>query len=148
MLECEDVILKGIKMSKLYKSYLNLKNEDKEKIYLFKSGMFYIALDKDCEKLSEIFGFKQTKLNEQVNKCGFPISRLEFYIEQLNNRNLQFEIVDGDYSKIENYSDYMNNCKIKKIIQDIKEMDLNNITFKQAYEFLESAKVEIGKIYE
>ena len=116
MLECEDVILKGIKMSKLYKSYLNLKNEDKEKIYLFKSGMFYIALDKDCEKLSEIFGFKQTKLNEQVNKCGFPISRLEFYIEQLNNRNLQFEIVDGDYSKIENYSDYMNNCKIKIII--------------------------------
>ena len=42
----------------------------------------------------------------------------------------------------------MNNSKLKKIIQEIKNIDLNNITFKQAYEFLENAKMEIGKIYE
>ena len=102
-------------MSKLHKSYINLKNKDKEKVYLFKSGMFYIALDSDCEKLSQEFGFKKTKLNEQVEKCGFPISRLEFYIEQLKKRNINFEIIDGDYSRIDNYTDYMNNSKIKKL---------------------------------
>ena len=135
-------------MSKLQKSYTNLKSKDAEKVYLFKSGMFYLALSDDCEKLSYVFGFKKTKLNEEIEKCGFPISRLEFYTEQLEKREISFQIVDDDYSKIENYSDYMNNSKLKKIIQEIKNIDLNNITFKQAYEFLENAKMEIGKIYE
>ena len=135
-------------MSKLQKSYMNLKSKDAEIVYLFKSGMFYLALSDDCEKLSSIFGFKKTKLNEETEKCGFPISRLEFYIEQLEKRNITFQIIDDDYSKIENYSDYMNNSKLKKIIQEIKDIDLNNITFKQAYEFLENAKMEIGRIYE
>lgn len=93
------------KMSKLQKSYTNLKTKDSEKLYLFKSGMFYIALAEDCEKLSSIFGFKKTKLNEEIEKCGFPISRLAFYIEQLEKRQIAFQIVDDDYSKIENYSD-------------------------------------------
>ena len=135
-------------MIKLQKSYTNLKSKDAEKVYLFKSGMFYLALSDDCEKLSSVFGFKKTKLNEEIEKCGFPISRLEFYTEQLEKREISFQIVDDDYSKIENYSDYMNNSKLKKIIQEIKNIDLNNITFKQAYEFLENAKMEIGKIYE
>lgn len=135
-------------MSKLQKSYTNLKEKDADKIYLFKSGMFYLALSEDCEKISSIFGFKKTKLNEEVEKCGFPISRLEFYVEQLEKRKIPFQIVDSDYSKIENYSDYMNNSKLKKIIKEIKELDLDNITFRQAYEFLENAKMEIGKIYE
>lgn len=119
-------------MSKLQKSYVNLKSKDAEKIYLFKSGMFYLALSDDCEKLSSVFGFKKTKLNEEIEKCGFPISRLEFYIEQLEKREIPFQIIDDDYSKIENYSDYMNNSKLKKIIYQIKELDLDNITFKQA----------------
>ena len=130
-------------MSKLQKSYINLKSKDADKIYLFKSGMFYLALADDCEKLSSVFGFKKTKLNEEIEKCGFPISRLGFYVGQLE-RKIPFQIIDDDYSKIENYSDYMNNSKLKKIISEIKDIDL----FKQAYEFLENAKMEIGKIYE
>lgn len=42
----------------------------------------------------------------------------------------------------------MNNSKVKKIIKDIENMDLDNLTFKQAYEFLEKTKQEITKIYE
>ena len=34
-------------MSKLYMEYLKKKNKDKEKYYLFKSGMFYIFIDED-----------------------------------------------------------------------------------------------------
>ena len=59
-------------MSKLYKSYKNLKQNNPNKIYLFKSGMFYISLQEDAEKLSDIFGFKITNLNEEVTKVGFP----------------------------------------------------------------------------
>lgn len=109
--------------------------------------MFYICLEDDAKKISEIFGFKITKLNENIVKAGFPISRLDYYVEQLKNRKILFEIVDHDYSKIENYEDYINNNKLKRIIQNIEKIDLNNITFREAYDFLENMKKEIKEIY-
>ena len=41
----------------------------------------------------------------------------------------------------------MNNCKLKKIITDINNLDLDNVTFKEAYNYLENLKNEIKKIY-
>ena len=82
-------------MSKLQKSYINLKSKDADKIYLFKSGMFYLALADDCEKLSSVFGFKKTKLNEEIEKFVFPISRLGFYVGQLEKIKIQFKTADG-----------------------------------------------------
>lgn len=134
-------------MSKLYVEYLKLKKENTEKIYLFKSGIFYIALEDDAKKLSELFEFKLTNLNESVIKCGFPQKRLEFYINKLNSLNIPFELIDLNYSKIENYSDYLNNNKIKNIIQSIMDIDMNNITFKDCFEFLDKTKEELNKIY-
>lgn len=59
-------------MSKLYKKYLELKNENPEKYYLFHSGIFYIFLAEDSAYLSKKLGLKQTKFTDEVNKCGFP----------------------------------------------------------------------------
>ena len=134
-------------MSKLYKSYQKLKEKNSEKIYIFKSGMFYICLEEDAKKLSETFGFKTTKLNEDTIKAGFPTSRLNYYVEQLENRKIEFEIVDEDYSKIENYEDYMNNNKLKNIVKEIKKIDLNNISFREAYEMLAKIKQDLESIY-
>lgn len=134
-------------MSKLYVEYLKLKKENTEKIYLFKSGIFYIALEDDAKKLSELFEFKLTNLNESVIKCGFPQKRLEFYVGKLNSLNIPFELIDLNYLKIENYSDYLNNNKIKNIIQSIMDIDMNNITFKECFEFLDKTKEELNKIY-
>ncbi len=84
-------------MSKLYKSYKNLKQNNSQKIYLFKSGMFYISLQEDAERLSDIFGFKITRLNEEVTKVGFPQNRLDYYSAKLNAMdNVEFEIVDSN----------------------------------------------------
>lgn len=134
-------------MSKLYAEYLKLKKVDNNKIYLFKSGIFYIALDKDAKKLAEIFSFKLTNLNENVVKCGFPQNRLEYYISQLKNNNVSFDIIDLNYAKIDNYSDYLNNIKTKDIIDSIINIDMNNITFKQSFEFLEKINRELKEIY-
>ena len=134
-------------MSKLYKSYEKLKENCPDKIYIFKSGMFYICLEEDAKKISEVFGFKITKLNEKIMKAGFPTFRLDYYVEQLKNREIPFEIVDKDYSKIENYEDYMNNNKLKTIIKNVKKIDLDNITFRDAYQILENLKQEIEQIY-
>lgn len=134
-------------MSKLYVEYLRLKKIDSKKIYLFKSGIFYIALDDDAKKLSEIFSFKLVNLNENTVKCGFPQNRLEYYISQLKLSKISFEIIDLSYSKIDNYSDYLNNIKIKTIIDSITNLDMNNITFKESFEFLEKIKQELNNIY-
>lgn len=134
-------------MSKLYTEYLKLKNIDRNKLYLFKSGIFYIALEEDSKKLSELFSFKLTNLNENVTKCGFPQKRLEFYVEKLNSLNISFEIIDLNYSKIDNYSDYLNNNKIKDIIKSILDIDMDDISFREAFDFLYNTKKEIEKIY-
>lgn len=128
-------------MSKLYNSYMSLKKDNPEKIYLFKSGMFYISLQDDAEKLSEIFGFKITKLNENVNKAGFPISRLEYYTSKLKAIDaVDFEIVDSNYGAIQNYNDYLNNSKLKCITDSVLKLDLDNTTFRQAFDFLANLK--------
>lgn len=134
-------------MSKLYKSYINLKEQDSNYIYIFKSGMFYIFIDEDATKISEIFGFKLVKLNDKINKCGFPSSRLDYYIDKMQTRGIKFKIIDEDYSKIENYADYMNNNKLKEIVNKIIKINLDEISFRQAYEILEDVKLEIMEIY-
>lgn len=134
-------------MSKLYVEYLKLKNENTDKLYLFKSGIFYIAIEDDAKKLSELFNFKLTNLNDTIMKCGFPQKRLEFYIDKLNSLNIPFEIVDLNYSKVDNYSDYLNNNKIKDIIKSIIQIDMNNISFKESFEFLEKIKTELNNVY-
>ena len=135
-------------MSKLYKSYTNLKNNNPEKMYIFKSGMFYIGLQEDAKKLSEIFGFKITNLNENVVKVGFPKSRLDYYTKKLEiMKDINFEIVDSDYGTIENYNDYLNNSKMKFIIDDILKLDLDNTTFRQAFDILGDLKIKLGEVY-
>ena len=134
-------------MSKLYVEYLKLKSENINKLYLFKSGIFYIAIEDDAKKLSELFNFKLNNLNNTVMKCGFPQKRLEFYIDKLNSLNILFEIIDLNYSKVDNYSDYLNNNKIKDIIKSIIQIDMNNISFKESFEFLEKIKIELNNVY-
>lgn len=58
-------------MSKLYEKYKNLKSENATKLYLFKSGIFYIFLDEDAIKMSNLLNLKLTNLNETIVKCGF-----------------------------------------------------------------------------
>ena len=40
-------------MSKIYNEYLRLKKDDSNKLYLFKSGKFYIFLGEDCDLINE-----------------------------------------------------------------------------------------------
>ena len=134
-------------MSKLYNLYNQMKQKDPDKLYIFKSGMFYLFLQEDAETISKMLGFKITKLNENVIKCGFPTSRFEYYINLFKKENINFEVVDSNYAKIDNYEDYMNNNKLKKIVHEIQNIDLDNISFKQAFETLEKMQSEINKIY-
>ena len=134
-------------MSKLYSKYLELKKNNENTIYLFKSGIFLLALDRDATKLSNELNLKVTNLSPDVIKCGFPVSRQEHYFRVLEANNIPFTIIDDTYGVVENYSDYMNNVELKKIIDEIININFDNITFKEAYEILLSTSNLLKEIY-
>ena len=113
-------------MSKLYMKYLEKKNIDKNKYYLFECGMFYIFIDDDAYKISKYVPFKITRLNENIVKCGFPKNSIDKYMEIFNNLELDIEIVNN------NDKDGVNN----KIIKMIKDIDIDNISPLKVIEIL------------
>ena len=96
------------KMSKLYLEYLKKKNKDKEKYYLFKSGIFYIFIEDDAYRINKYIDLLITKLNDEVVKCGFPIKNIDKYMTLFKDNNLDIEIVD-------------NSDKVKDIINLMKK---------------------------
>ena len=125
-------------MSKLLNTYNNLKQQDSEVLYLFKNGAFYLALQDDADFLSNTFNLKITKLNDEANKCGFPCSSFDKYYIKLNNLNKKFKIIEKDV--IFEATDYLKNKEIKKIINEIKEIDINTLSVSEAFAFIENLK--------
>ena len=134
-------------MSKLYTKYTKLKEQSPDTVYLFKSGIFYLALDEDAVRLSVSLKLNLGKLNEEISKVGFPVSCRERYVRLLEALEIPFQFVDDTYGVIENYSDYSNNEKLKSMISKILSIDFDNLTFKEAFEFLMSAQKELSVIY-
>lgn len=113
-------------MSKLYMKYLEKKNIDKNKYYLFECGMFYIFIDDDAYKISKYVPFKITRLNENIVKCGFPKNSIDKYMEIFENLELDVEIINNNDRGVIN----------DKIIKMIKDIDIDNISPLKAIEIL------------
>ena len=116
-------------MSRLYKRYKNLKNKE-DIIYLFKVGMFYVILDDDAKIISKLLNLKLIPLNNEVNKCGFPINSLEKYEKILKENKVKYKIIE----------DYEENKDLNKFINKIKKYDINNITGIKALELISELK--------
>lgn len=102
-------------MSKILDSYNYLKEKDDKVIYLFEAGCFYISIDEDAKYLNEILDLKLTKLNDYILKCGFPKNSIDKYIAYFKKYNIEFRLIKD-------------NIDYSKIIDKIKEIDLNSIT--------------------
>ena len=112
-------------MSKLYTKYLKCKCEDKDKYYLFKSGMFYIFIDEDARKIAKFVPLKLINLNKDVVKCGFPCNQIDKYMDIFRNIGLCVEIVQDSDESIND-----------SIIKEIKLLDIDNINPLKALEIL------------
>ena len=132
-------------MSKIFNEFEKKKLENPDKLYLFKSGIFYIGLEEDAENLSKLFDFKITPLNDTVKKAGFPAKKLEFYTNLLTNCSIDFEIVNLNFGKIESQEDYLNNQKVQEILKEIKNLDMNTVSYKEAFEILWKVNEELKK---
>lgn len=129
--------------SKLYNKFLELKASNYDKLYLFKSGIFYIALNEDATKLAEIFNFKITNLNDNVTKCGFPEKRIEYYSSLLEKLNIDFEIIDSACTKANASCDISD---FQDVVDKLIHIDFDNITFRQAFDTLYKLSEETRKI--
>lgn len=133
-------------LSKLYNWYLSLKKQDNETIYLFKSGIFFIALDEDAYNLSKIFNFKLGKLNDTIVKCGFPCSSFNKYSNLFKLHNLKTKFIEKD-NTIYDIKEYEQNKDISELLKMIESIDVENLSVVQAYKSIENLKnkVEIIK---
>lgn len=123
-------------VSKICDKYNELKGIDSNKMYLFKSGKFYIFIADDCDKINNYIVLKKVKFTNDVLKCGFPENALDDYLRVFKNHNLNIEIVeDMALKKTDNVYDY------------IRKVNINNITplealikLKEIKELVESEK--------
>jgi len=131
-------------MSKLLDQYKDLKKQDASSIYLFRIGIFYNILNEDAKIINEKLGLKITDMGPSIFKCGFPISQLDKYIILLKNLKIKYKIIDNLPNS--NINTYMNNIEIKKILNKIVELDMNNTTFQQAFNILLDTQTKLKKI--
>lgn len=124
-------------MSKLYEVYKRKKEEDSTKHYLFPSGMFYLFLDEDARKMSEKLNLKLTPLNQEIQKCGFPMQSLKKYELLLKEKKIEYEVVEEQpkYKEL-----YFFDKKLVQLLKKIKKINLDEISYKESYLVLEKLK--------
>ena len=102
-------------MGKLYEEYLKLKEENKEKLYLFKCGKFYIFLADDYDTINEYVVLKKVLFSKNIYKCGFPSNVLDNYLRVFNNHKLNVEIIENIEKKEIDLEKYLKNIDINQI---------------------------------
>lgn len=103
----------------MYEMYLRLKEEDKNKLYLFKSGLFYIFLAEDAIEISKCTTLKLIEHSKDVVKCGFPDSAYDKYMSIFEHIKLDVVLVENTCVKP--------NKKLEEYLKMIKNIDLDTI---------------------
>lgn len=124
-------------MSKLYNQYVNLKQKDKSTLYLFKSGIFYIFLEEDARTISKIFHLKITPLNQDVVKCGFPVSAYSKYQKLFEEKKLNIQIID-EHQEILPFSE-----DLIHFVNQIKTIDFTKTTPMEIYHLVLELKEKL-----
>ncbi len=133
-------------MSKLFEIYKNLKQNDSETLYLFKSGIFYIFLDNDAKIINKILGLKLTNLNDKIVKCGFPSNSLQKYIRLLGSTNYEIKIIDNSTNTSFKLKDFIISADNLELLKTISNVNEDNLSIKDAFEFISHIKINATKI--
>lgn len=121
-------------MSVIYQKYLQLKNNDPNKLYLFKSGKFYIFVGDDCDTINNYVVLKKVKFSNEAYKCGFPSNVLDEYLRVFKNHNLSVQVVEST-----NPTD----ADIKSVRDKLMKVDLDSITPIEAMNILKDVKEKL-----
>ena len=135
-------------MSKLYSKYLEQKALNPNILYLFKSGIFYMALNDDANSLSDALSLRVTNITDKIYKCCFPVSKSDFYFKTLESLNIDYKIIDPSQNVVLNYAEYKDNEKFNSIITNLIKLDLNKTSFQDAYIILTNTIHDLKQILE
>ena len=130
-------------MSKLYDCYVSLKlsnSNEKNVLYLFKSGIFFICIDEDAKIASSVLNIKLTNLNDHVVKCGFPVSSLAKYSNLLKLNNYEFKIIDLSTQTSFSPQNYSIDDNINSLLLKLANVDIDLLSVKEAYDFIDEVK--------
>lgn len=119
-------------LSVIYQKYLQLKKEDANKLYLFKSGKFYIFVGEDCDTINDYVVLKKVKFSNESYKCGFPADVLDNYMRVFKNHNLDVEVIDSLKTNIDD-----------SIKEKLINLDIDSITPLQALNILKDVKEKL-----
>lgn len=133
-------------MSKLFNIYQNLKQEDSETLYLFKSGIFYIFIDNDAKIVHDLLDLKLTNLNTEIVKCGFPENSLQKYLKLLSLTKYNVKIIDNANVTSYTINDYVLSSNVRKLLLKISNANTENISITEAYSLLNTFKNDAQKI--
>ena len=128
-------------MSKLYEKYKSFKKLDNQTIYLFKSGIFYIFLSNDAILMSQLLNLKLTNLNSNILKCGFPQNSIDRYLYKIECLGYNLKIIDSNNISTST-NEYSQNKTIKNFIEEISNIDVDNLSIKEAYDFIYKIKIK------
>ncbi len=116
-------------MSKIYLKYLELKQNNPNKLYLFKSGKFYIFVGDDCDIINNYVVLKKTKFSNESDKCGFPENVLNDYLRVFKNHNLDIAVINDVSLNKDNL-----------LYNYIENIDINTITPLESLNYLKKIK--------
>ena len=133
-------------MSKLYSKYLEQKALNPNILYLFKSGIFYTALNDDANRLSDALSLRVTNITDKIYKCCFPVSKSDFYFKTLESLNIDYKIIDPSQNVVLNYAEYKDNEKFNSIITNLLKLDLNRTSYQDAYIILTNTIHDLKQI--
>jgi len=135
-------------MSKLYSKYLEQKALNPNELYLFKSGIFYMALNEDANRLSDALSLKVTNITDKLYKCCFPVSKSDYYFKTLESLSINYKIIDPSQNVVLNYAEYKDNERFNGIITNLLKLDLNKTSFRDAYIILTNTIHDLKQILE
>lgn len=118
-------------MSRIYEEYQRLKKINPNKLYMFKSGNFYIFIGDDLEKLKENLVLKETSFCKETNKWGFPLNAKDKWLNILNNLEYDVEVIEEikttSMDELFNFVDKINIDELTPVdglikLKEVKEM--------------------------
>lgn len=123
-------------MSKLYNTYLELKKQNNQTIYLFKSGIFFIALDEDARFLSDTFHLKLVNFSDTIVKCGFPCSSFNKYSNLFKSHSLDVQVIEATNNISYTLKEYSQSQSVTELLTFIHSANVNNLSVVEAYQFI------------
>lgn len=120
-------------MSKVIEKYNELKKIDKNMLYAFKIGAFYVFLNEDAEFVSKKLKLKITPFGNNCIKCGVPIKSKESKLKILDSQKIKYNIIEFEHEDGKSRNIKTKNNIVNSIIDEILSIDLLKISEREAF---------------